>query len=144
MSDSLANRLIGVWRLVGFETRGPGDAVRLPFGPDISGLLIYTADGHMSGQVMRAGRPGFSAPTMPGGSDAEVRAAATGYIAYAGTYDVDETERVVIHHVAVSLFPNLVGTDQRRFVTLAGGRLDLATPSERSRVSVLRWERVPR
>jgi hypothetical protein len=138
---TVARQLIGVWRLVSFETRGPSDTVRQPFGPDAAGILIYTESGHMSGQLMRRGRPVFFSSTITGGSDVEISTAARGYVAYAGTYSVDEDESVVIHHVTLSLFPNLVGSDQRRLVTFDGEHLLLATPPENGRTMILRWER---
>jgi lipocalin-like protein len=138
---SIAHGIVGVWRLISFETDRAGDPVRHPFGRDALGLLVYTAAGYMSGQLMRPDRPRFGAATITAGSDAALRAAASGYVAYAGTYDVDEHARVVTHHVTMSLFPDLVGTDQRRLVELDGDRLALRTPPENGRVSTLRWQR---
>jgi hypothetical protein len=125
---SLARRLVGTWRLVAFESHRPDRPVRYPFGPEAVGILVYTADGIMSGQLMRPGRQPFAAPTMPGGTDADLRVAALGYVAYAGPYDVDEARAVVRHHVIMSLFPNLVGTVQERTVVLDGDRLTLVAP----------------
>ena len=142
--DSLAARLIGTWRLQSFVSRR-GDVERYPFGADAMGLLVYTATGHMSGQLMRGGRPSIGAGTLGGGSDSDVRAAATGYVAYAGTFDVDEADSIVMHHVALSLLPNLVGTVQRRHVVWDGDVLELRTPIEQvgdtPQRAHLRWER---
>jgi hypothetical protein len=129
--------LVGTWRLISFQVRGPGDAIRYPFGPDATGLLIYTANGLMAGQIMRRGRATFASATITGGTSDELAEAATGYIAYAGTYSVDEAAAVVTHHVTMSLFPNLVGTDQRRGMALDGDRLDLSAGA-----MVISWERV--
>ena len=136
---SIAQRLIGVWRLVSFEVHTPSQPVRRPFGPDAIGILIYTADGTMAGQLMRPGRTSFASSTITRGSDAELVEAATGYVAYAGTYSV--TEHSVIHHVTMALFPNLVGTDQHRGVVFDGELLELHTPPDAGRVMILRWQR---
>jgi len=141
---SIAQRLVGVWRLVSFEVHAPGQPIRYPFGPDAVGLLIYDANGVMAGQLMRPGRSTFASPTISRGSDTELVEAATGYVAYAGTYSVNEVndaEGVVTHHVTMSLFPNLVGTDQHRHMMIDGSRLELRTPPENGRVMMLRWER---
>ena len=122
--------------------RSPGDAVRHPFGTDAAGLLIYTDTGYMSGQLMRRGRAVFGSSTITGGSDTEASAAARGYVAYAGTYSLDEDGSAVTHHVTMSLFPNLVGSDQRREVVLDDDTLELRTPPESGRVMILRWERI--
>lgn len=140
---SIAQRLVGVWRLVAFEVHTPGQPIRQPFGPDALGILIYTPTGAMAGQLMRPGRSSFASSTITRGTDAELAEAATGYVAYAGTYSVNDAERVVTHHVTMSLFPNLVGTDQHRLIVFDGEHLELRTPPEQGRTMILRWERAP-
>jgi hypothetical protein len=124
---SIAQRLVGAWRLISFEVRRPDGGTRHPFGVDARGLLIYTANGYMAGQVMRPGR--------------ELADAAAGYIAYTGTYTANEAEHVVTHHVTMSLRPDLIGTDQRRHVVFEGERLTLSTPPDEGRVMILVWDR---
>lgn len=135
----LKSGIIGVWRLRAFESHRDGQPVRYPFGRDAVGLLIYTADGTMSGQLMRPGRPVFQSSTAVGGTDVELRAAATGYVAYAGTFEVDDARGMVLHRVTMSLFPNLLGTVQERMASLDGDTLELRTPDGARLV----WERRP-
>jgi hypothetical protein len=125
---TLASEILGVWRLQAFESQRDGQPVRYPFGREAVGVLVYSADGTMSGQLMRPGRPAFASATITGGTDAELRAAATGYVAYAGTFEVDEARGLVLHRVIMSLFPNLIGTVQERHATLNGETLALRTP----------------
>jgi hypothetical protein len=140
MSESgLRAGIVGVWRLRAFESHREGQPVRYPFGRDATGLLVYAADGTMAGQLMRPGRPAFASQTISGGSDAELRAAATGYVAYAGTFEVDEGRGMVLHTVVMSLFPNLIGTVQERLAMLDGNALELRTPDGARLV----WERRP-
>jgi lipocalin-like protein len=47
-----------------------------------------------------------------------------GFVAYAGRYRFHGDR--VIHHVELSLFPNWVGSDQQRWLQLAGDRLTLS------------------
>jgi len=138
---SLAQRLVGVWRLVSFEVHSQDQPVRRPFGRDAVGVLIYAANGVMAGQLMRPDRSSFASSTITRGSEAELVEAATGYVAYAGTYSVDEARLVVTHHVTMSLFPNLVGTHQPRHLTIEDDQLELRTPPEGGRVMILRWKR---
>jgi hypothetical protein len=67
-----------------------------------------------------------------------------GFVAYAGRYSFHGDR--VIHHVELSLFPNWVGSDQERWVELAGDRLTLsASPlllAGKLQVPRLVWERV--
>lgn len=75
-----------------------------------------------------------------------MRAAFEGYIAYCGTYDVDEQSATVIHHVTASWFPNFVGADQVRHFEFQSDRLLLRTPPRESgsekRTGLLVWERI--
>jgi hypothetical protein len=65
--------------------------------------------------ISRAGRPGFAANDLFGGTMPE---RAQGFVAYAGRYRFDGDR--VVHHVELSLFPNWVGSDQERAVELSG------------------------
>ncbi len=124
-------RFAGVWRLVSYETQEANGATVQPFGPDAVGMLIYTRDGCMSGQVMRRGRESREAGT-------------DGYIAYCGSYRVEEAAGEVIHQVEASLYPGWVGSEQRRGYAFAGTRLTLSAKLRRKGreiVSRLVWER---
>ena len=116
-------QFVGTWKLVSYEV-----GVTHPMGRDAVGFLIYDADGHMSLQIMRSDRPKFrTAGGIEGGYEAgtpeEVMSAYRGYIAYFGTYEVKEKERIVTHHIQGSLFPNWVGKGQIEFFELSDDRL---------------------
>jgi hypothetical protein len=144
---SLREALVGAWELVRFETREGDGRVRLPFGAAAQGLLVYSATGWMTGQLMRPDRAPVNGNSITQATDAQLRAIATGYVAYAGPFQVDESRQAVIHHVQLSLFPNLVGTQQVRYARLEGDVMELRTPPEQSgagsRVSHLQWRRIP-
>jgi Lipocalin-like domain len=57
--SSYANRLVGVWRLVTYSGEHENSDETQPFGPNPRGFLIYTADGFVSAQLMKPGRPAF-------------------------------------------------------------------------------------
>lgn len=141
----LGPRLVGHWSLVSFEAAG-GNATEFPLGRDVSGQVVYDAAGHMAVQIMKLGRPSFASGDQGAGTAAEVSAALQGYIAYFGTYVVDERARVVTHRIAGSLFPNWVGSEQRREIVLEGDRLTLSTPPTlfqgKQRVFRLVWKRM--
>ena len=138
-------KFVGVWKLVSFEQRTTAGEVTYPMGQKPVGRLTYDASGHMSAQLMLPDRPKFQAPSKVGGSVEQKRAAFDGYVAYYGTYTVDEAHRTVIHHVEASLYPNWVGTEQRRFFEFSEGKLILRAangsggPGTEGR---LVWERV--
>ena len=80
------------------------------------------------------------------GTEEEVRKAFEGYIAYYGTYEVDESSGRFTHHVKNSLFPNWIGDIQTRIFEFEGDRLRLNTEpikGKRGDLTVtLLWERI--
>ena len=85
------------------------------------GFLIYTDDGYVSAQLMRRDRPPYNHPWGAGGMTEQSAAAARGYLAYSGPFDVDEDNGTLRHHLTVSLYPNWVGGDQVRHGDLRDG-----------------------
>ena len=90
------------------------------------GLLLYTAEGYFSEQLMQPGRQKFSSPDLRSGTWEEKAHAAETYVAWAGRYSTGEDR--VTHHPAVHLFPNFVGVDQPRGYRIEGNELTLTTP----------------
>ena len=123
---SLAAQLVGHWTLVSLAVVN-GTEVEYPMGRDLVGAIAYDESGHMAVQIMRRDRPRFASDDVSAGTFAELSAAVTGYTAYFGTYSVDERAHCVTHHVDGSLFPNWVGTEQRREVVLEGDELTLSS-----------------
>jgi hypothetical protein len=123
---SLREQLIGHWTLVSLTALNGSD-IEYPMGKDIEGVITYEQTEHMATQIMRHNRPRFASGDMDRGTPAELSAAVMGYSAYFGTYSVDETAGVVTHYVKGSLFPNWVGTEQRREIALDRGRLTLTS-----------------
>lgn len=123
--STYARRLVGVWKLVTYtdEESGRGDAQ--PFGPVPQGFLIYTPDGFVSAQLMRPDRAAFHSSDWHHGTAEEYQTSGSGYIAYCGTYEVDEEKATVTHIPSVSLLPNLIGGRQCRTIDLEDDRLVL-------------------
>ena len=119
--------IIGSWRLVSYEIRHPDGRISLPMGERPEGLLLYTADGGMSGQLARGDREPFRADHLRGGSVEEKSAAADSFLSYGGRWRIEGDE--VVHDVAISLYPNWVGAEQRRSARVLDGRLVLTTPA---------------
>jgi hypothetical protein len=119
------NALVGSWRLVTSEWTSEDGEVITSMGRDAVGFIIYTEDGHMAYQMMAANRQSFATGDMRRATAEEKLAAFDSFAAYCGTYHVQGS--TVVHHVAVSLSPNWVGSDQQRTLTLAGDQLELST-----------------
>jgi hypothetical protein len=137
--------LVGTWRLETWVSDGD-DGRQLPMGEHPDGVVVYTSDGTMITTIGRAGRPRIDAADMHGGPVEQRLEAQSTFIAYSGTFRVDDHD--VIHDVTMSLYPNWVGTSQRRHVSLSedGERLVLSADpfAVRGRVGthVLTWRRV--
>lgn len=102
----------------------------------------------MSLQVMRAGRPEYDSGDLHNGSEAEMAAAAAGYLAYCGPFSFDEATSTVRHQMTVSLYPNWIGQNQERFAELDGETLVLSAAPRLSQGVVstprIKWRRAAR
>jgi hypothetical protein len=132
MADGeVANKLLGAWRYVGTRING-GNWDR---GANPKGMIYYGPHGEMAVQIapdvkrMRAG-----AVMTP----QEAFTAVKDYIAYFGTYTVDEAAGTVTHHRQDSLQPGDNGDLVRRY-ELNGDRLILRAPNSTLEVT---WERI--
>jgi hypothetical protein len=138
----MSQRLIGNWTLLSYITENPDGTFGKPYAEAV-GRLSYDEHGHMAGQVMRPGR----ADVAPGEWGAQqVRSAYAGYIAYFGTYELNEAEDTVVHHVQGALNPGWVGGTQVRRVRFDGDKLILSTQVAKGGGlvnHVLTWRKLP-
>jgi len=92
-------------------------------------------------------RPGRHSALPPGveldkAPNEELRDAVTGFVAYFGTYEIDEATQKVVHHIEASLSPSWVGTELKRSFHFDAGRLTLTRPApDGSSSDELIWER---
>ena len=122
---TLREELVGTWRLVAARQRLTDGTVRpdpQP-GPHGVGYLMYDATGHVCVVLANPDRPAWKSPRVP--TDAEVRSAFDGLVAYCGTYETDERARAVIHHVEADREPHMMGSDRTRLAEVNGDRLVL-------------------
>jgi hypothetical protein len=137
--------LVGTWNLVSYTIlNDEGIKIAEPFGPNPRGLLIYTDNGFMSGQLMSASRPQWRSDLPRKASTEEKVLAFDTYLGYCGTYEIQEDR--VIHHVTTSFFPNWIGTDLVRVMQLDGNLLTLSVPpvlgKGKTRTIRLTWRRL--
>jgi hypothetical protein len=142
----MREKLLGAWGLVSFSVATPEGNVSYPFGRDAFGTLMYDASGRMTAQLGRRDRPKFVSGDQQKVTDEEARLAVQGYVAYFGTFEVRESEGVVVHKVIGSLFPNWNGTGQVRHVKLEGDKLTIEVSPSRwggpGATTRLVWRRV--
>jgi len=116
----------GSWRLSAWRRIDAQGAVTYPLGPDATGLLVYTADGHMIVQMASANRPALAISDPLGGKAQDRAAAYSTFLAYFGRYEVEGQS--IIHHVEACLYPNWSNTEQERSFICDGTHLVLRTP----------------
>lgn len=143
-ADRAAYSLVGTWSAQAEETID--SAGRTIASNPATGVLVYTAEGRMAVQIVVLPRPVVPAvPEGPGNVNAwdagQVRKVIETYDAYFGTYEADEVNHTVTHHVQGELRPNLDGAAFRRRYQINGDRLTLSSTDPRETWRVV-WERV--
>jgi hypothetical protein len=136
--------VVGTWRLVSAEQRLTDDTIRPSpiYGPHGAGYLMYGSTGRMCVILVNPDRPSWSSEDEP--TPDEIKSAIDGFVAYYGSYEVNESEGFVLHHIEAHIVPNWVGADQKRYFDLSGNRLTLkvAPPLPKGVVEYkFNWER---
>lgn len=142
---TLRKKFAGTWRLVCYEITSPNGKTGYPLGRDAIGILSYDEHGSMSGQLMSRHRPRYASGDMRKGTPVEIASAVRGYLSYFGTYRIDPVEETITHFVEGSLFPNWIGTEQKRHYHFTRTGLILSAPfllDGQPRNASLTWERV--
>ena len=104
----------------------------------------YTGDGRFHFITTRTDAPKFASNEPARPSPEEALAVASGSIAYAGTYTVDENSKTIHVGIETSTFPNLVGApNQRRIVTsITADEMKLTNPRTSAGVTLdFVWKR---
>jgi Lipocalin-like domain len=139
------DRFLGVWKLISYERKSKDGRIDYPYGEKPVGRITYDKAGRMSAQLMRPGRRSTVAPgasfIVANATAEEIREAVSGFFAYFGTFDVDDSARTVIHHVQACLVPSWVGTDLKRTYRFNANRVVLTAVT--TSVLELTWEREP-
>ncbi len=136
------NQFVGTWELLSVE-RVDAEGNWSPSIGQLAnsiGVLMYDEFGHMSVHIMNLDRVPVASNGFAELSGDELRDLFRGYVAYFGTYDVNERESYVIHHRRGHLYPNQVGVDAKRFFEFSDDKLTLTVaPSRNFRLT---WQRV--
>lgn len=145
ISARAAETVVGAWRLVALtEEETASKVVHKPLGEHPSGLIIFTADGHMSFIMADPSRKAAAAAKA---TDAEAAALYRTMAAYSGKYRVDGDK--LTNHPEVAWNQAWSGTDQRRTVAISGNTLKVTTAPfvspfyDKEIVSVLVFDREP-
>jgi hypothetical protein len=124
---SMKKQLVGTWTFVSSTTKLPDGSPA--WGTNPKGLLIFTANGHFSSQIVRSDLPKFASNNRAQGTPEENKAVVQGTIGTFGTYTVDEAKKTYTLKFEGSSFPNRVGTEQTRPFTITGDELKVTNPA---------------
>jgi hypothetical protein len=120
--------LVGSWRLISVEATVTDTGERVAtFGPEPSGRVVVTADGHIMFLITKSNRP-------PAANDSERATLFNETIAYSGTLHWHSAGTFVTT-VEMSLFPEEIGTEKLRHFVIDGDRLRITRPEQTSRVT---------
>ena len=115
---STKEQIQGTWNIVSQIQTMPDGTIRHPAGEKPKGVNVFTPDGRFVVLFMRNDLPKFAGGERAKATVEEARAIVTGSVSYYGSYDVDEGNKTIIFKLEASTFPNQLGIDQRRVVTL--------------------------
>jgi hypothetical protein len=132
-----AAQFVGTWKLVSQTALREDGSAAYPRGDNPQGVIMYDAAGNMSVQLMRTGHSGDLG---------EYRTAMEQFLAYYGTYRVDEAAGTVTHVLEGCSFPDWIGTQQVRHYKFEGDHLQLTAAGVnadgRPETRVILWQRV--
>jgi len=136
--DDPANPLVGTWTIERFVDTPEGGVPVYPFGERPRGLFIFTADGHVSINLMREMR----AAAADADPDPDV-CTPDWYCSYFGTYTYDPSGPTWTTRVTGANIANYLGSEQTRRFAIDGDTL-IISETYQSGGSTVQAERVLR
>jgi hypothetical protein len=140
----MKDQIVGTWTFVSALDVHPDGKKTDRWGPNGKGVFMFDPHGHYAQFITRSDLPKFAAGTADKGTPEEHKAVLSGSVASFGTYTVNETDKTVTTHVEGSVFPNLIGRDQKRAITsLTADELKYTNPTTSTGTSAeATWKRV--
>lgn len=138
-----SKQIVGYWSAVSWLQKYDDGREVYPLGEELRGFIHYDANGRMVCMMSAADRPVFVTGGQWNANDTEKARAYSSALFYSGLWHLDGD--TVIHAVDTSLFPNWVGTQQRRAARIDGDLLFLSARIEEgtseARSAILEWSR---
>src|SRR4051812_42321918 len=102
------------------------------FGPNPKGILVLAANGQYAQIIVLPDRPNFKVNNRLNGTPDENTASVHGTTATFGTWSIDEANKTLTVRNEGSMFPNQVGTESKRTITVTGDQLRVSNPNPAS------------
>ena len=137
--------IIGAWRLVSFLTADATGKFK-PVWQEPTGMIVYTADGHMAAQLYDAKRDKIGPLAIVSPLSKE-QPTYRGLYTYFGSFTQDAAKHTLMHNVEGAMAPDWIGLKMdREYRFLTPDRLELRAkndPSGKPAVgaALLVWER---
>jgi hypothetical protein len=141
---SIKEQIVGTWTFVSALDVQPDGKKTDRWGSGAKGIFMFDGHGHFAQFITRSDLPKFAAGTADKGTAEETKAVLSGFVASFGTYTVNEADKTITTHVEGSVFPNLIGRDQKRSVAaLTADELKYTNPTTSTGTSAeATWKRV--
>jgi len=139
---NIVDQFIGAWTLLDWTATATDGSVTHPYGEQPAGRIMYQPEGTMSAHLMRRDRTRFASEDRHRSTPEEREAAYREYMAYYGTFTVQESRGTVTHRVEGSTFSNWIGTDLVRSYEFAEDRLTLSLTRPDGTLHQLFWQRI--
>lgn len=114
---TLKEQIVGTWTAVSVQDTKSDGTKADSLGPNPKGTTIYEANGRYAFIITRADLPRVAANNRNQATADEAKAIVSGSTAYFGTYTVNEVDKTVSLKVEASIFPNIIGSEQKRIIT---------------------------
>jgi len=123
-----SHSIVGTWTLVAADKLLSDGTRTHDYGENPHGLVLFTADGHYSVQIYRAGRSKFASGNKLKGTPEEYKDASIGMSVHFGRYTIDPVKNTITFQIDSASFPNWDNTTQVRSYELKGDELSWKVP----------------
>ena len=142
--DWVKDEIIGTWKIISWTYQDEDGKTVNYFGNEPSGMLTFTASGHINVQMMIEDRKNFKSEILSEAAPDEIVHAFQTYFGYYGTYEEIEPG-VIVNTVEGCLMPNWLGNEEIRYARLEKGYLYLSAPpvkvGEKEVIFTVKWKR---
>ena len=126
---SLKEQLTGTWTIVSNDNTASNGTKRQPFGANPKGYMVLSSEGRYVQILTNPDRPKFKANSRLEGTPEENTAAVHATTATFGTWSVDEASKILLIRNEGGMYPNQVGTESKRTVSVTGDDLKVSNPT---------------
>ena len=126
---SLKEQLTGTWTIVSNDNTASNGTKRQPFGANPKGYMVLSPEGRYVQILTNLDRPKFKVNSRLEGTQEENTAAVHATTATFGTWSIDEGSKILLIRNEGGMYPNQVGTELKRTVSVTGDELKVSNPT---------------